>query len=188
MSINIKNIVFVAVCCTALLLVDIYEGMSKDSKLGFDVSSQISQPIKAPNRFGLDGDDTWLEAGQKRVPFAQRKRIVEVFTAGVLDQPDTEYRLMKDVVADGTAFQIVKNNITLNLNGHTVIYARNPTTSERYGVHLTKQWQFSDIVVVNGAILQAEAKIGILAGSFAAGLLGFVILRSVKSQLSERKA
>lgn len=38
------------------------------------------------------------------------------------------------------------------------------------------------------AILQAEAKIGILAGSFAAGLLGFVILRSVKSQLSERKA
>lgn len=146
----------VAFSCAVILFLNHSDGISKDSKPGFDVASQIPQSVTPPNRFGLNGDDAWLEAGQKKVPFAPRKRIIEIDGPGVLDQPDTEYRLTKDVVADGTAFQIVKNNITLNLNGHTVKYARNPSSTERYGVHLSKQWQFTDITVVNGAIIQAE--------------------------------
>jgi len=39
-----------------------------------------------------------------------------------LDQPDTEYVLQTDVETPGTAFAIIANGITFDLNGHTVTY------------------------------------------------------------------
>lgn len=121
-----------------------------------DIAAQIPSPVTPPNRFGLAGDDAWLEAGQKTVPVKPRKRVVEITAPGVLDKSHTEYRLMNDVVADGTAFRIVKNHITLNLNGYTVTYGANPTEELAYGVSFTGQWTFEDVAVLNGSIIQAE--------------------------------
>lgn len=68
--------------------------------------------------------------------------------------PNTEYRLVEDVSARGTAFVIEANYVHLNLNGHRVIYNQeNPgegVTIGRYNLH--------DIAVTNGSILQGAAQ------------------------------
>ncbi len=40
----------------------------------------------------------------------------------ILDQPNTKYVLEGDITTDGRAIQIEADNITLDLNGHTIIY------------------------------------------------------------------
>jgi len=40
----------------------------------------------------------------------------------VLDKPDATYVVTKDLTADGTAFDVKAKDVTLDLNGHTVIY------------------------------------------------------------------
>ncbi|MFV0422306.1 hypothetical protein [Oleidesulfovibrio sp.] len=120
-----------------------------------NLEAQLPVKVTPPNKFGLYGDDTWVGAGQKYVPVKSRKNVVEITKPGVLSKGDTEYRLMNDVVADDTAFVIKNHNITLNLNGHTVTYAKNPSTDESYGVHIAV-WNFKDVAVLNGRIIQAE--------------------------------
>ncbi|EPR30578.1 hypothetical protein dsat_1300 [Alkalidesulfovibrio alkalitolerans DSM 16529] len=143
--------------CLFCLLAGFWGGAPvRAESLPVDIAAQIPAPVTSPNRFGLSGDDAWLGAGQKMVAVKPRKRVVEITAPGTLDQPHTEYKLMNDVEADGTAFRIVKNNITLNLNGHTVTYGRNPTEEQAYGVCFTDQWTFEDVAVLNGAIIQAE--------------------------------
>ena len=44
-----------------------------------------------------------------------------------LDQEGAVYVLQKDVVANRSAFQILHDNITLDLNGHTVVYGDGPS-------------------------------------------------------------
>ena len=87
--------------------------------------------------------------------YPRRKRIALIDAPGVLDKPDTEYILQNDVVADGTAFSIAADRVTLNLNGHTVVYDSKKGNSSAYGVHLSG-WTRRDIAIVNGTIVQGE--------------------------------
>src|SRR5690554_1988556 len=52
----------------------------------------------------------------------------------ILDQPGTTYLLSEDIVADGTAIHIAASDITVDLNGHRIIYANsaqpNPDPSQ----------------------------------------------------------
>ncbi|HEX8947405.1 MAG TPA: hypothetical protein VF790_00510, partial [Dissulfurispiraceae bacterium] len=76
----------------------------------------------APYDFG--NKDMVLNAGAQTVTPPKRSNTEYINPTWELTQPwvlsheDTEYVLMNDVVADGTAFIITGSNITLNLNGH----------------------------------------------------------------------
>lgn len=157
MNIRSMRAALAGACCLILLLpAGRGAALAKNPGLKPDMAAQIPVKLTAPNQFGLGGDDSWLEAGQKKVPVPPRKRVIEISAPGVLDQPDTEYRLTRDVTADGTAFKIVKNDITLNLGGHKVVYAAKPSGDENYGVHISGQWQTFRVAVFNGDIIQAE--------------------------------
>lgn len=47
-------------------------------------------------------------------------------TPFLLDQPGAVYRLMSDIVARKTAFVVGANDVTLDLQGHTITYAAGP--------------------------------------------------------------
>lgn len=97
-----------------------------------------------------------LDAGAVKVAdYPQRKNVVRITAVATLSQADTEYILENDVVANSTAFSIAADNITLNLNGHTVVYDQKNGNSSAYGVLLTG-WTRRDIAVVNGTIIQGE--------------------------------
>lgn len=51
-----------------------------------------------------------------------------------LDEPGKTYVLTKDIVAPGTAFSIVAPDITLDLNGHTVVYNDDSAITSEPGV------------------------------------------------------
>ena len=59
---------------------------------------------------------------------------VSLTDCGTLSSPDTVYLLQNDVSATGTCFSIQSNDITLNLNGHTVSYNTADQTYARYAI------------------------------------------------------
>lgn len=97
--------------------------------------------------------DTPLDAGAKPVPAPRRGRVAEVDAPGELSQPDTEYRLTRDIVADGTAFTIKASQVTLNLNGHQVVYLNKPSPAATPGIAIPG-FNRNDVAIVNGRIVQ----------------------------------
>ena len=89
----------------------------------------------------------------------------------LLDQADTEYILTDDITnVPVTAFEVRASQITLNLNGHEVIYGNAtapieyilPDTNEdpygaSFGVRVTAQF-LEDIKVINGKITQGQGE------------------------------
>jgi len=68
----------------------------------------------------------------------------------ILDRPGGYYLLTEDVRADGSAFEIAADNVTLDLDGHTVVFGDD--TAERvYGVRFATG---DDCRLVNGRIVQ----------------------------------
>lgn len=51
---------------------------------------------------------------------------VNLTSCKILDRPGANYVLQNDVTADGTCFAVQADNITLDLNRHTVIYGNGP--------------------------------------------------------------
>lgn len=54
----------------------------------------------------------------------------------LLDQPGATYSLQRDIISDSTAFNVAAPNITLDLNGHTIVYnnrrgAEDPTPERK---------------------------------------------------------
>lgn len=97
-----------------------------------------------------------------------KSRAMKPLTAcGRLRQRDTTYVLQKDVSSPGTCFSIEEDNITLDLNGHTVTYATTDQTKPTFGVLAADCW-YKDIagnpcdgghkhaVVMNGKIVQGS--------------------------------
>lgn len=54
------------------------------------------------------------DAGALRIlKYPRRKRVIAISSPAILSQADTEYILQNDVVADGTAFSIAADSVTL---------------------------------------------------------------------------
>ncbi len=99
-----------------------------------------------------------------------------VTACGTLNAAGTTYVLQNDVSATGTCFSVQANNITLDLNGHTITYATGGGTQPRYGVLGEACWDpglagnpcggsFQNLVVRNGKIVQSSS-----AASFSHGI------------------
>lgn len=106
----------------------------------------------------LGSPDMPIAAGQAAIPLPPRAQRIEIHSApATLSQTDTEYVLMQDVSAPQTAFEITVNNITLNLNGHTITYgtADSPQAAYPNGTAGVKRlWGLTGIVIANGEIVQ----------------------------------
>jgi hypothetical protein len=88
---------------------------------------------------------------------------------GVLDAPAMTYVLENDVSSAGTCFGIQANNISLNLNGHTVTYGTTVTAIPVYGILGAACWDrtiepqnpcggsFENLTVYRGTISQGPA-------------------------------
>ncbi len=102
--------------------------------------------------YDLGTKDMAIGAGVAAVEKPARAKTVNITAPGTLNQSDTEYVLMNDIVANGTAFTIQGSNITLNLNGHSIVYL-NQNASQAYGVLIDGAAR-SNIAIVNGKITQ----------------------------------
>jgi hypothetical protein len=66
-------------------------------------------------------------------------------SCGVLSSPGTTYALQSDISSTDSCLSIQADNITINLNGHTITYATNPSTAgkARYGISVVACWDSS---------------------------------------------
>ncbi len=62
------------------------------------------------------------EQGEPTMPEA---KTLEISKAGILDRANTTYKLTQDISAQGTAFYVIANNITIDGQGHTVTFQEN---------------------------------------------------------------
>ena len=84
----------------------------------------------------------------------------------VLDKPNTTYVLTKDITAKGTAIEIAAANVTVDLNGHTVVYHDETIPKEvftdKYGTYINKgavgikNFSHPGATVLNGVIRQGR--------------------------------
>jgi hypothetical protein len=82
----------------------------------------------------------------------------------VLDQPDTTYLLTEDIVADGTAIEIAAGGVTVDLNGHRVVYANAAVTDRDNsdvekagtGIWANSSTDLHDIHILNGTIAEGD--------------------------------
>ncbi|MCC5795688.1 MAG: hypothetical protein JJT85_13295 [Chromatiales bacterium] len=80
----------------------------------------------------------------------------------LLDQPDTVYVLTEDITTPSTAFQIRADRVTLDLNGHQVVYAAAPEAPEgNHGVYSSggadRRLGPTGVTVLNGTLTQADS-------------------------------
>lgn len=73
-------------------------------------------------------------------------------TPYILDQKDAYYLLTEDIKAEGTAMEIAASGVTLDLDGHTVIFG-NDTPEQVYGVRFADP---GNTRLCNGHILQGK--------------------------------
>ncbi len=73
-------------------------------------------------------------------------------TPYILDQKDALYILTEDITAEGTAIEIAAEGITLDLDGHTVVFGNN-TAEQVYGVRFADP---GNSRLCNGHILQGK--------------------------------
>lgn len=71
----------------------------------------------------------------------------------VLDKPDTRYVLDRDILCAGTAIEITGENVTLDMDGHTVIFG-DDTDRIAYGVVVGQR--SGRAAVLNGHIVQGR--------------------------------
>ncbi len=68
------------------------------------------------------------------------KPVKKLTNCGSLRHPATHFVLENDVEAAGTCFSIEADDVTLDLNGHTVIYGTAPAGKPTYGVLAADCW------------------------------------------------
>lgn len=91
---------------------------------------------------------------------------IRVRACRTLDRPGAAYVLLNDVMANGTCFSVQAEHITLDLNGHEILYATD-STAPGYGILGVACWdpelygnpcggRFDYFTVKNGKIVQAR--------------------------------
>ncbi len=118
--------------------------------------------VKSAYSFEIGTKNMVIDAGAITVAAPVRKNIVKVTAPGELAQEDTEYVLQNDIVADGTAFEIKNHNITLNLNGHAIVYNNKEPGGDPkkiYGIIISVYGR-ENIAIVNGTIRQGTGNGG----------------------------
>jgi len=73
-------------------------------------------------------------------------------TPYILDQKDAYYLLTEDIMAEGTAIEIAASGVTLDLDGHTVVFGDN-TSEQVYGVRFADP---GNTKLYNGHIAQGK--------------------------------
>jgi hypothetical protein len=95
-------------------------------------------------------------------------KTISVKECGVLKKARATYILQNDVLSEGTCFSVQDDEITLDLNGHTITYATRDNTGRRhaiigsacYGPHLDNNpcgGTFKNFTVQNGKIVQGPS-------------------------------
>lgn len=110
-----------------------------------DILTLQSSPVIENNKTVLDFKNT----------SKQRSKKVSITKPGTLTQSDTVFILQNDIVAAGTAFTINGSQITLDLNGHMIIYNNEGINKEAFGI-VIPGYHKKDIAIVNGIIKQGE--------------------------------
>jgi hypothetical protein len=87
---------------------------------------------------------------------------------GLLSSAGEKYALERDVTSPGTCFSVQADNITLDLNGHTITYGALPGTAPSFGILGVACWDpdfggknpcggtFNNFTTFGGTITQAE--------------------------------
>jgi hypothetical protein len=73
-----------------------------------------------------------------------------------IDRNGEVYRLDSDVIAEGTAVAITADDVTLDLNGHTITYNASPSDRSVYGVYVAIG--IDRVTIRNGSIVQGSGK------------------------------
>lgn len=73
-----------------------------------------------------------------------------------LNTPGQVYTLGADLVANGTAVTITADNVTLDLNGHTITYNAAASTASVYGVYVAVG--IDKVTIRNGTIIQGAGR------------------------------
>lgn len=76
--------------------------------------------------------------------------------AVVLDHPNRIHKLAADLTAPGTAVVITADDVTLDLNGHTITYNAEPRSTSVFGVYVAVG--VDRVTITNGTILQGAGK------------------------------
>ncbi|MHA1231752.1 MAG: hypothetical protein ACTSPQ_13980 [Candidatus Helarchaeota archaeon] len=77
---------------------------------------------------------------------------IDINSPATLDKANTTYRLINDISAKGTAFTITADNVTLDLNGHKIVYNENFSEEKVYGIKVV----CNNATVKNGIIIQGK--------------------------------
>ncbi len=117
------------------------------------VQSQVAEA--AGVQVAVGAGQSGEAVGAVPVAVTPRAHTVPVSEAGTLNQPDTEYVLQGNIVADDTAFRITASRVTLNLNGFEIVYGQS-TSQRSHGVAVTGH-NLEDVRIVNGRITQGAA-------------------------------
>lgn len=140
-------------CLEASLVLLFFSYAGGETKTASDISSSgVTADFLATGRYPVRTQN--LEAGARKVQVKKRARIVDISLPGELTHSDTEYRLVNDIVADQTAFVIKASSVTLNLNGHTIVYHQKNSTEKAHGVEIPG-YHRKDIAIANGRIMQS---------------------------------
>lgn len=76
--------------------------------------------------------------------------------AVVLDYPNRIHKLEADLTAPGTAVVVTADDVTLDLNGHTITYNAEPSSTSVFGVYVAVG--VDRVTITNGTILQGAGK------------------------------
>ncbi|MCG3145728.1 MAG: hypothetical protein HONDAALG_03401 [Gammaproteobacteria bacterium] len=74
----------------------------------------------------------------------------------VLDHPNRVHKMESDLTVPGTAVVITADDVTLDLNGHTITYNAEPTSTSVFGVYVAVG--VDRVTITNGTILQGAGE------------------------------
>lgn len=127
---------FAAIVCLWCLLLSATAGGAADALPGIDRMQGVEVPARKFAKQTIE-----IPGGQYAEPF-------------IVKTPDTEYVLLDDVLADGTAIAVRAPRVVLNLNGKTITYNQ---TKPGEGV-VIDAYHTNDVAIINGTIVQGAAQ------------------------------